>query len=126
MFGEPIYEVQNLVHRETKYTVEELDDEIHRIIRNAKESGKYVDQISESQKTRRVVKEAYNSDLSRELQDVITARQSQTDPEVIKQLDAVINMMKEKLKAPAQQIVKPQTPVQESIRDRIRKRLAKK
>jgi hypothetical protein len=72
------------------------------------------------------VKEAYNSDLSRELQDVITARQSQTDPEVIKQLDAVINMMKEKLKAPAQQIVKPQTPVQESIRDRIRKRLAKK
>jgi hypothetical protein len=82
--------------------------------------------LTESRKTRRVVKEAYSEDLSRELQDVITARQSQTDPEVIQQLDAVIAMMKEKLKAPAQQIVKSQTPVQESIRDRIRKRLAKK
>lgn len=126
MFGEPVSEVQDLVYRETKYTVEELDDEIHRIIRNAKESGKYNNRMTESRKTRRVVNEMYSEDLSQEIQSLITLKQEQSDPGYIKSLDAAIEALKEKLKAPAQQIVKPQTPVQESIRDRIRKRLAKK
>lgn len=120
VFGEPVYEVQDLVYREIKYTVEELDDEIGRIIRKAKESGKFNNQITESKKKSKLVKEAYSEDLSKELQLFMTIKTSTQSDFVKKLATEAIEKIRAELKKPADQ---PKTPVTESVRDRIRAKL---
>ena len=78
------------------------------------------DDLTESKKKPKLVKEAYSEDLSKELQLFMTIKKTTQSDFVRKLATEAIEKIRTELKKPTDQ---PKTPVTESVRDRIRAKL---